>query len=457
MPNPSGPRSLLLCAVAVAWLATAGVAGAAVIPVTSCLDDGVGTTLRAAINAAGFQDVLVVPACTIVLTGAAGNDNNASGDLDVAGFKSITIVGAGPARTIVDGGSIDRVFHTQPGASLTLVGLTIRNGNVGVSGGGGIKHEAGGTLFLTNVALVGNQTTGTGGGLHSFGSATLTNVTVSGNAGGTVGGVAHAGPGMVLTNVLVADNTATFSVGGVSHAIGTSTLNNVIIAGNVANGGVAGGLGVSTGTVNLRGTVIARNASTGGNPDCQNTANLNSHGHNVIGVNCGIALGTTDVAAAAPLVFGDLIVGTGAGGGPQVRVIDPHTGADVIFPFFAYDPGFLGGVRVAACDINTDGVPDIVTAAGVGGGPHVAVRDGVTGALLPGPLGGFFPYDPGYLGGVYVACMDADRDGVPDVVTGTGAGGGAHVRIFSGRDGSEIFGSIVFPPGFLGGAFVGGR
>jgi hypothetical protein len=43
------------------------------------------------------------------------------------------------------------------------------------------------------------------------------------------------------------------------------------------------------------------------------------------------------------------------------------------------------------------------------------------------------------------------------VVTGTGVGGGPHVRIFSGRDGSEIFGSLVLPPGFIGGVFVGGR
>jgi hypothetical protein len=455
MPNPRSLRSLLSCAAVVASIWTAGPLGAAVVPVTSCLDDGVGATLRNAITAAAFQDVLVLPACTIVLAGAAGNDNNASGDLDVAGFKSITIVGAGVARTIIDGGGIDRVFHTQPGASLTLIGMTLRNGDPGIGGGGAIRHESGGTLFMTNVAMVGNRTTGTGGGLLGFGSATLTNVTVGGNTGGTVGGVSHSGPGMAMTNVLVSGNTATFSGGGVFHSIGTSSLTNVVIAGNRANGGVGGGLIVGTGTVNLRGSVIARNSASGAGPDCSNANIITSHGHNLIGVDCGITLSPTDQVGVVPVAPGDLVVGAGASGGPEVRVLDPASGGPVL-TFLAYDPGFTGGVRVAACDIDGDGAPDIVTAAGTGGGPHVSARSGVTGGPLA-PFGGFFAYDPGYTGGVFVACMDANRDGVPDVVTGTGAGGGPHVRIFSGRDGSEIFGSLVFPPGFIGGVFVGGR
>ena len=46
---------------------------------------------------------------------------------------------------------------------------------------------------------------------------------------------------------------------------------------------------------------------------------------------------------------------------------DGPTGA-LQFSFFAYDPSFTGGVRVALGDVNGDGVNDIITAAGPGGG-----------------------------------------------------------------------------------------
>ena len=48
------------------------------------------------------------------------------------------------------------------------------------------------------------------------------------------------------------------------------------------------------------------------------------------------------------------------------------------------------------CDVNGDGLDEIVTGAGPGGGPHVQVLNPSTGAQLAS----FFAYDPEFRGGV---------------------------------------------------------
>jgi uncharacterized protein DUF4394/VCBS repeat protein/FG-GAP repeat protein len=147
------------------------------------------------------------------------------------------------------------------------------------------------------------------------------------------------------------------------------------------------------------------------------------------------------------------VAGAGPGGGPHVKVFDPSTGAAVA-SFFAFDPSFTGGVRVALGDINGDGVADIVVGAGPGGGPHVRVIDGKTGTQLPGPIGSFFAFDPSFTGGVYVAAGDVDGDGFQDVIVGAGPGGGPHVRAFSGKDGTELASFFAYDPAFSGGVRV---
>src|SRR5436309_9841225 len=65
-----------------------------------------------------------------------------------------------------------------------------------------------------------------------------------------------------------------------------------------------------------------------------------------------------------------IAVGADASGGPRVTLYDRSTSA-VTADFFAYDPKFAGGVRVAVADFNGDGNADVVTAPGPGGGPHI--------------------------------------------------------------------------------------
>src|SRR5262249_39236685 len=73
-----------------------------------------------------------------------------------------------------------------------------------------------------------------------------------------------------------------------------------------------------------------------------------------------------------------LVVAPDLGHAPEVKVYDAETGA-LRLDFNAYEPSFMGGVRVALGDFNLDGVPDIVTAPG---GVKVTLVN-VNGTLLP--------------------------------------------------------------------------
>jgi hypothetical protein len=148
-----------------------------------------------------------------------------------------------------------------------------------------------------------------------------------------------------------------------------------------------------------------------------------------------------------------IVVGSDAGGPPLVRVIDTSSGA-VELTITAYDSGFVGGVRVARADFNGDGVPDIVTAAGTGGGPHIKIFDGATGFPLMSPVSNFFAYDAAFRGGVYVAAGDVNGDGFPDIITGAGAGGGPHVKVFDGLTGNLIYSFFAYDAAFRGGVTV---
>jgi uncharacterized repeat protein (TIGR01451 family) len=150
----------------------------------------------------------------------------------------------------------------------------------------------------------------------------------------------------------------------------------------------------------------------------------------------------------------ELVTGAGAGGGPHVRVWSVTGGVlSELTGFFAYDPSFTGGVSLAAGDLTGDGVGELITGAGPGGGPHVRVLNAAGGVS---ELAGFFAYDPSFAGGVNVAAGDLTGDGVAELITGAGAGGGPHVRVFSmsGSSVSEIAGFYAFNPVFTGGVTV---
>ncbi|MBX9580100.1 MAG: FG-GAP-like repeat-containing protein [Gemmataceae bacterium] len=138
-----------------------------------------------------------------------------------------------------------------------------------------------------------------------------------------------------------------------------------------------------------------------------------------------------DVRVAVGDVTGDgipdVVAGAGPGGGPRVVVFDGDTGA-MAASFFAFDPGYTGGVSVAAGDVSRDGYADVVVSQDAGGGGAVAVFDGRTLA----PLARFRPFEAGFAGGVRAAVGDVNRDGAADLVVTAGDGGGPRVAVFDG-------------------------
>jgi hypothetical protein len=146
----------------------------------------------------------------------------------------------------------------------------------------------------------------------------------------------------------------------------------------------------------------------------------------------------------------DIVTIAGPGAGPHVKVFDGKTKAEVR-SFFAYSPGFRGGVNIAVGDIDGDNREDIITAiSGIGAGPHVKAFSGQTG----GEIRSFYAYAPTFQGGVSIASADINGDGKADIVTGAGPGAGPHVKVFDGVTNTEIRSYFAYASNFIGGVAV---
>ena len=165
----------------------------------------------------------------------------------------------------------------------------------------------------------------------------------------------------------------------------------------------------------------------------------------------------------------DLIVAPTAGGPPHVQIFDQSDNR-LLASFFAFDPGYRGGIALAAADVNGDNRNDLIVAAGT----HVKVIDGTklgdvgtNGVILDSALlASFLAFPFGALRGVTLAAGDVNRDGLADIIIAAGAGGPPHVKVVDATKLTQVLANgqiadtallasfFAFGPTFRGGVSV---
>ncbi|HEY7630807.1 MAG TPA: choice-of-anchor Q domain-containing protein, partial [Thermoleophilaceae bacterium] len=322
---------LLFAAVLVAALVPTTPAGAdTTFTVTKTADVNDGgclpgnCSLRDAVSAANATagtDTISLPPGQFKLEGAAGEDANAGGDLDVT--ESLKVVGAGAGATTIDANHIDRAFDMRvntatlsvtnlaftggvdgnagviltPGPALTLTGVLFKDnaaGGGGTAGFGLIHATAGGAFALTVDHTTFDSNTSGGGGGSGFGlmdiitgpnstvkfsDVTFTSNHVGGGTNGSGFGLidfnAGAGAAMTVTRAVMRGNT----VGGGMNASGFGLIDQLTgsldvvdstVSDNQVGGGASGASGFGTivfpssGPLTVRGSTFSGNQVGGG-------------------------------------------------------------------------------------------------------------------------------------------------------------------------------------------------
>lgn len=232
-------------------------------------------TIQAAINAASSGDTITICAGTYTRPTTGGNRYVA-----LIRGKNLTLIGAGAAQTILDGGGVSStqaVVAVENTAAANPVTVTLQNMTVtGANGSpgmwlasfGALVTGPGNLLTLKQVVVRNNTTTGVAGGIGvSQGTVILDAGTEvrnnSAGAGQHGGGIHNRATLIVNDGASVTDNQAGDSGGGIYNSTdGVVTLNNgARVSGNEADEG--GGIYNAAGDV----TLVAGSVVCGNSPD----------------------------------------------------------------------------------------------------------------------------------------------------------------------------------------------
>jgi hypothetical protein len=238
--------ALCVAVLCVLFVVPAEVATASTDTVTTCAGSGAGS-LPAVVAAASSGDTV-----TFSVDCPASSPITLSSTIDVG--ENLTIDGPGATEMAVSGNNAVEDFGIASGATVTLAGITVEDGNA--SQGGGISNS--GSLTVTNSAVFTNEM---GGGIHNTGQMlSVVNSSVSSNNSGTgAGGIDSTAGTVDITNSKVSDNTG--SGGGGIYDVGAVNILDSTVSGNSAQ--IGGGLW-NLGSATIVGSTFSGNSVDSG-------------------------------------------------------------------------------------------------------------------------------------------------------------------------------------------------
>ncbi|MEM8641176.1 MAG: CHAT domain-containing protein [Cyanobacteria bacterium P01_G01_bin.54] len=247
----------------------------ATLTVNSNVDNTTGgdsqVTLREAVNAANIDGTITDLGETssgwdeIRFSGVTAVDLTL-GELEID--DNVTITGGATHVTVQrDTGAGDfRIFDVAADHA-TFENLTIRNGRVVNTNGGGVRHRGNGTLTFDRVTVSGNSAVlgssgGEGGGIWTHrGTLAIHNSTLSSNSASDNGGAIRGNDeALTITDTIILGNQAGNNGGGLRTDQAPLTLTDVTFSSNSA-GNDGGGLVTSDGDITLTRTHFLSNVA----------------------------------------------------------------------------------------------------------------------------------------------------------------------------------------------------
>ncbi len=128
---------------------------------------------------------------------------------------------------------------------------------------------------------------------------------------------------------------------------------------------------------------------------------------------------------------------------PVVSIADENGFAER--SFLAYPSEFIGGINIAAGDLNGDGVDEIITAPRSGKESDIRIFN-PSGTML----NHFLAYPYSFKGGVVLSSADIDGDGRAEIITAPASNSEALVKVFK-ADGTLLKSFLAYPKTFKNG------